>query len=229
MENEEAQQREQLWAKLASLMPSFLWFALAAIVVWKAYDPLLELVRQGALRKIGVGTFQIEFAEVLIRRVRGLDKQGISESDQKILLDRFSRLSDRLQRRSILWVDNDHPQQNASLRPLLSSLGVNIDLASSTNEAWKWLSQADYEVVITDLDRPHDESAPCYSSPEPANAGCALLKAVGGQRRGAWPKLVVYAARINPALGTPPYAEGATNQPGQLLHLILDAVSRMKT
>jgi CheY-like chemotaxis protein len=217
------------WMEIVKLVPSILWFCLAAIVIFKSYDPLMNLVKQGAIQKIGVGAVQIEFAkvEVHLQRVRGLDNQGIPESDQKQLLERFNQLAEQLAVTSILWVDDQNPQQNASLRPLLTSLGVNIDLATSTADANKWLNQAHYDIVITDLDRPGDPTAPCYSSSEPANAGCALLKAIGGSRKGEWPRLIVYAENFDPEKGMPPFAEGVATLPGPLLHLILNAVARI--
>jgi hypothetical protein len=130
-----------LWIEIAKLAPSLLWFCLAVVVVWKTYDPLMELIKRGALRKIGVGAIELEFAEVHLRRVRGLDNQGIPESDQKALLERFDQLADQLEVTSILWVDDKHPGQNASLRPPLTSLGVNIDLATSTEDALNWIKR----------------------------------------------------------------------------------------
>jgi hypothetical protein len=213
---------------MIKLVPKLLWFGLALGVLVVSYHPVMELIKNGGLRRIGVGTVQLEFAEIHLRHVRGLQDQGISESDQKILLSRFDALADQLGAASILWVDDKHPQQNASLRPLLNSLGVNIDLANSTEDAMKWRDQARYDVVITNLIRPNEHSAPapCFSTPEPANAGCALLKEIGGSRRGQWPWLLVYTGHFVEALGKPTYADGVATLPAPLLHLILDALAR---
>lgn len=188
------------WTEIIKLLPTLLWFGLVLGIVLASYRPVMEQIKKGGLRRIGVGNVQLEFAEIHLRHVRGLQDQGISESDQKVLLGRFDTLADQLGAASILWVDGKHPQQNASLRPLLNSLGVNIDLANSTDDAMKWLGQARYDVVITNLDRPNDATndEPCYQTPKPANAGCALLKKIGGSRKGEWPWLVVYTLDFNP-------------------------------
>ena len=199
------------WVEVAKLAPPVLWFCLALLVVVNTYDPLMDLVKRGALRKIGIGTVELEFAEVHLRRVRGLNDQGIPESEQKALLGRFDQLADQLEVTSILWVDDKHPEQNASLRPLLTSLGVNIDLATSTEDALEWMDQAHYDIIITNLHRPNDPSAPCYSSPQPANAGCALLKNIGSSRTGEWPRLLVYTGNFEPENGTPAFAEDSSD------------------
>lgn len=213
--------------EVLKLVPTLLWFSLVAILLFHTFSPLMELVKRGALRKVGIATVELEFAEVRLRQVRGLENQGISETEQAALLERFENLSDRLAATSILWVDDNHPHQNASLRPTLASLGVNVDLAKSTSEAQKWLGQAYYDIIITDFRRDSDPSAPCYTDlKEPANAGCDLIQKVGSSRKTEWPRIIVYTGRLDGRFGPPLHADGMTNSPSKLLHLILDAVAR---
>lgn len=216
---------ESLWTAVVPIVPSLLWFLLAAFVVWQTYGVVLELVRAGALRKIGIGTVQLEFAAFQLTKVRDLENQGLTEAEQKHLLWRFSQLGEALSTTSILWVDDGHPAQNASLRPLLQSLGVVVDLATSTEDAFKWLAAAKYDIVITDLRRDNDRADFCFPDSDVWSAGCALLKLIGPGRRNGWPRLLIYAGEVNYSLPTPAYADGITNQPYRLLNLILDAVA----
>lgn len=56
----------------------------------------------------------------------------------------------------ILWVD-DHPENNSSLVSALTSLGIQVDLALSTEEALRRIERGGYALVITDLGRREDD------------------------------------------------------------------------
>ncbi len=103
----------------------------------------------------------------------------ISKEKRKQISSRFARMSDNTKGATLLWVDDNHPYQNVTERRVFLAANIYVDLASSTSEAMKWLSRSKYDVVVTDMDRPGDQAAPCLTGPEPSNAGCALLKKVG--------------------------------------------------
>ncbi|HEX4699955.1 MAG TPA: response regulator [Actinomycetes bacterium] len=63
-----------------------------------------------------------------------------------------ARTSGRDGRRAILWVD-DHPENNASLVTALNAVGVQVELARSTDEGMAKLRNGNFGLVITDLGR----------------------------------------------------------------------------
>jgi CheY-like chemotaxis protein len=213
------------WLRVGRQAAPIAWLVVAvvgAVLLWPTVKPMLD---RAAISKASFAGFVVEFADAKLANVRGLNKQAIAEKDREGLLRRFRELTSKTDGAMILWVDDEHPIKNASVRPALEAMGMVVHTATSTSEAKLWMAEADYDILITDLDRPKDEPAPCYSASEPASAGCDLLKKVGNNPRNA-PAMIVYTLDFQQELGTPPFAMGVATTPTQLFHLILDAMSR---
>jgi hypothetical protein len=89
-------------------------------------------------------------------------------------MDRAKAIQNKLSGAFVLW-DDKNPSQNVQERRALESFGIHFDLASSTDEAFKWLDGAHYDAVISNINRPNETNinhAPCFASPVPAGAGC---------------------------------------------------------
>lgn len=114
----------------------------------------------------------------------------------------------------ILWVD-DRPRGVRHEREMLEGLGAKVTLARSTAEAAEALDRDGFSVIISDIERGGD--------------GRAGIKAIGPLRElGGGIPLVLYVARLEPELPVPSGAFGITNDPEELLHLVLDALGRMR-
>jgi hypothetical protein len=215
------------WLRITRLAAPILWFSFAVIAVVFLWPTLQNLVER--ISKAGVGDYFLEFADAKLSNVRGLENQPISKKDREVLLRRFRELAGTLEGAMVLWVDDVHPMANASERPVLEAVGMTVYTARSTEEAVSWMRHARYDILITNLNRPGDPPEQCFSGPEPANAGCRLLKLVGGQASA--PALIVYTSNtmFDPSLGTPPFAMGVATTPTQLFHLVLDAMARKQS
>lgn len=116
---------------------------------------------------------------------------------------------------NVLWVD-DRPANNVYERSALEALGIQIDLATSTDEAFAKLVAARYDLLITDMGRP----------PDP-RAGYTLLDRLRASGNNI--PVVIYAgsssaehreeARKHGALGT-------TSRPDELVQLVVRGISR---
>ena len=113
----------------------------------------------------------------------------------------------------ILWVD-DRPEHNVSERNALTTLGMHVVICLSTDEALEVLGRTRFDVVISDMGRPGDETA-----------GYTLLDAM--RARGDPTPFIVYAGSDSPEhreLAKQHGALGSTNRPSELLDLVRQAV-----
>ena len=114
----------------------------------------------------------------------------------------------------IIWVD-DKPDGNLPERKMLRSLGIMIDLARSSSEGTEALGRADYDLVITNMNR---DGSP--------TAGQDFLSEI--RKTGHREPLVFYIMNYTPERGTPGDAIGITNRPDELVHLVLDGLERVR-
>src|SRR5262249_48189888 len=106
-----------------------------------------------------------------------------------------------------LWVDNKR-ENNVYERQALEALGIHVDLASDTQEASRKLSRKEYDLVVSDMERPPGK-----------NAGYELLKQI--RESGNSVPFIIYA-------GSSPSqfqfeaenrgAQGSTNDPHEFSH-----------
>lgn len=113
----------------------------------------------------------------------------------------------------ILWVD-DNPDNNTLLINSFRQLGIQVTLALSTEQAEGLLGQSQFDVVISDMDRPPDHEA-----------GKTLLQWM--QARGLKTPVIIYAAQWAAANAGKESEIGAlkiTNDPSVVYHLALRAI-----
>jgi hypothetical protein len=216
-------------ASLLSILPSFLWFALAVAALVLFAKPALKLLEQAQLHKVGVGIFEVEFAQQAVANI----KEGVgipkTAAEFKPIAERASAIRHKLNGAYVLWVDDKNPSQNVQERRALASFGINFDLASSTSEAFKWLESAHYDAVISNINRPGEtdiNSTPCFASPLPAGAGCVMAQRMHEKFGEDMPPVIFYSGRYPQSSGTPPFAFGVTNRVDRLFNLVFDALER---
>jgi len=113
----------------------------------------------------------------------------------------------------VLWVD-DHPENNAWERELLRSLGVVIVSVESTRSAVASLRAESFDVMISDIRR----------DSEPFDGIDGAM-----QIRDATPTLpIVFYIQDVTSRQIPEPASGLTNEPNELLHLLLDRLERTR-
>lgn len=115
----------------------------------------------------------------------------------------------------VLWVD-DRPKNNIYERQALEALGVSFVIALSTDEAIEKLARQKFDAIISDMGRP----------PDP-RAGYTLLDHL--RSTGDRTPFIIYAGSRDPehqAESRRRGAVGCTNQPAELLEMVLAAIGR---
>ena len=139
-------------------------------------------------------------------------------------LDIASVLKDK----KILWVD-DHPENNTEIVDFLTSFKIQVSISTDNQDAYlKLKTSNDFDIVITDIGREHEENTNLPKEDSLNNTkdvGLDLVRrasAVGYSDR-----ILVYSGSF--AIGAnkrlrkwPEGAYGVTNQPDELLNLIID-------
>jgi CheY-like chemotaxis protein len=105
---------------------------------------------------------------------------------------------------------------------MLRSFGAWITFAATTDEALQALrtgaeQHQPFDLIISDISRE-------LPAPDP-EAGVAMLTRLRAAR--FWQPLIYYIGQPAPDLGPPAGAFGLTNRPDQLIHLVIDALSRI--
>jgi CheY-like chemotaxis protein len=215
------------WLEVFKVVPQIGWLALAGFLFYWFLGPLSKVLDQSSITKLGIGVVQIEFAQKQIQQAAGAKNQDIPNA----LKDRIERAPAGFFTIALLWVD-DNPGNNLSERRALSSLGVTIDTAKSTEEALATLVRSKYDLVISDLTRDEKESAFCSGSQDqfqPANAGCNFMRRMQKlfeDKKQKAPPLIFYSGFVDPEWGIPVYSFGATGRVDELFHLVMDALER---
>lgn len=111
-----------------------------------------------------------------------------------------------------LWID-DMPEFNHNERKMFKLLGVDFDIATSSEQALSMLKNASYDVVISDIARGEDPMA-----------GVKLLE----KHPDCFDQnLIFYVGRLV-SNQKPEGAFGITNRPDELLHYSMDILERKK-
>ena len=194
---------------------------LAAEVARKPADALATKLWdtvKGALRKVldreptptDVSAATIRKAAEEIPAVAGALQAARSNSSG---LRRAELVGSVLRGARVLWVD-DHPENNSWERELFRSLGVVIVSVESTRSAVASTKTESFDVVISDIRR----------DSEPVDGIDGAM-----QVRDAMPTLpIVFYIQDVTSSQIPEPASGITNEPNELLHLVLDRLERVR-
>jgi CheY-like chemotaxis protein len=229
------------WVEALKALPQIGWLVLAAVLCYALLGPILLIFKQNAVSKLGMGVtgVSIEFVQRQIDEAARAKSQDIP----KALKSRISRTTKNMFEVSILWLD-DEPFINSTARRAMTSLGIAVDLARSTEEAIELLADGNYAVVITDQNRKNEKNAAvCFAGSDRvqplndrgqpvANAGCYFMwqaKKLFDDKKQKMPPLIIYTSKDYPDWGVPTYAFGITTKVDEVLHLILDALERQTT
>ena len=204
-------------AELIKILPSILWFFLAAAVLVLFYKPIRDdlLPNLSGFKAAGV---ELSFVKESIDAAIELAEKSpqwtviVSPADKERTLRRAKKHLAIFRDARILWVD-DHPENNLNERRMFRQLKVEIDSATSTDEAMRMVRNGNYDLVLSDMNREGD-----------ATAGLKFLE----QLRKEQTTPVIFYVGVSEAKGVPVQAFGITNRPDELLHLTLDALERKK-
>jgi CheY-like chemotaxis protein len=141
----------------------------------------------------------------------------------KQLAERINQLmipatSQQLQGVSALWVD-DRPMLTSYERRALEALGVQFTISKTTDDALERLQNKTYDIIISDISRPPDRYA-----------GYTLLEKM--KSMGVTTPVIIYASGKKPEYVTEAKRRGAfgtTNEPEELLEMVIKAVQSSPT
>lgn len=210
---------DKLLLELIKNLPAILWFLLAFVVVLLFYKPIRHelLPNLSGFKAMGV---EFSFVKNSITKAIALAEKSeqwqvtIPDEDEKRVLDRVKRHLPLFQDVRVLWID-DNPDSLRNERKMLERLQVDIDLALNDAEAQKLLRRGKYDLILSDIARGNDSTA-----------GLKFLQEYGKTKKRV--PFIFYIGTLSPEKGVPPYAFGITNRPDELLHLMLDALERVK-
>lgn len=210
---------DKLLLEFVKNLPGILWFLLVCVIVLLFYKPIRHelLPNLSGFKAMGV---EFSFVKNSITNAIALAEKSeqwqvtIPDEDEKRVLDRVKRHLALFQDVRVLWID-DHPDSLRNERKMLERLQVDIDLARDDAEAKKLLRSGKYDLILSDIARGDDNAA-----------GLKFLQEYSKTKKRA--PFIFYIGTLSPDKGVPPYAFGITNRPDELLHLMMDALERVK-
>jgi CheY-like chemotaxis protein len=214
---------EKVTLEIVKNLPAILWFFLVCVIFLKFYKPIrYELLPNlSGFKAMGV---EFSFANVKNSITQAIElaekttqtqwKVIIPEADRQRVLERVKKHLLLFRDVRVLWID-DVPDSLHNERKMLQRLQVDIDFVKNSAEAMKLLQGADYDIVLSDILRDGDPAA-----------GVKFLQEYGKEPQR--PPFIFYIGFFQPEKGVPPYAFGITHRPDELLHLIMDALERVK-
>ncbi|MEJ2207065.1 MAG: response regulator [Gemmatimonadota bacterium] len=115
----------------------------------------------------------------------------------------------------ILWID-DHPEWIEWERRMLERLEIEVTTAANTGRALKELGADSYDLILSDIAR--------GSRRDEGVAALPNLRSVAPDT-----PVIFYVGAVDEGRGLPPGSAGITNQPDELLHLVLDVLERRRS
>lgn len=128
-------------------------------------------------------------------------------------LKRLKMVAPVLEGARILWVD-DNPENNGWERGVFTSLGADCIAAKSTPGAIAELTAGEFDLVLSDIRRGQNPTEGIKAIP--------MLRAV----RPNIP-IIFYVGHLKSTI-PPKGAQGITNHPNELIHLVLDQLERYR-
>lgn len=218
-----------LTPEFVELISTFLWFGLAVAVLAMFYRPLRDQVIPH-LTSLNVMGMELSFArDSMDQAIESANRHDarieLAEKSKQWKVEVPPDHRDRVLQRAklhvnllcqarILWVD-DHPENNENERRMFRQLGVEVDVAQTTEEALQRAAGGSHELIVSDMEREGDPTA-----------GIDLVERL--RQQNLQTPVVFYVGVLDSSKGVPPYAFGITNRPDELLHLVIDVLERSK-
>jgi CheY-like chemotaxis protein len=195
-------------------------------VVMKFRVPLTDFIKEARQVRLKGGGFEASMTRQREQAVAALGAAVAARNDSDgagQILDPQAvanalpspRTQQRIQNAQVLWVD-DRPANNRYERETLEALGIRVDISTSTEDALDRMKWRSYDLVISDMGRPPDQSA-----------GYTLLDAL--RARGDEIPYVIYASSREPkhvAEARRHGAIGCTNSATELVGIVTDVLVR---
>jgi len=207
--------RSHFWdgggAVLLGVIPTLLWVLLAGWAIFFLGPQILRLMER--LKTFKGWGVELEFAGAqLDQAAENHHVPRVPPERRARLLARLARSGELLRGARILWVD-DNPGNNRAEQALLSQFGALVAEATDVQSARAALRRERFDIVLSDMTK------------DGPRVGRDLPETRADQRIGV--PVIAYTGADQAALDRPAGLFGITNQPDELIHLILDARARM--
>lgn len=214
-------------AKFLGALPAIIWALLAGYLIWLLRGSLAtSLARLTSLEvfgvKVAVSPAQALNAAVEMARKHKDWLVDVPEADRQRALDRAQRERTLLEGAEILWVD-DRPSNNRNEARMFRGFGAMLTFACTTAEAIGALELGSeqiqpFHLILSDMSRDIPQEDP--------EAGLKMIPLIRKAKQ--FQPIILYVGRLRPDAALPPGVFGITNRPDQLLHLVLDALARVR-
>ncbi|HET9978116.1 MAG TPA: response regulator [Burkholderiaceae bacterium] len=198
------------WVELIKASPGLVTAGLVIGIV-VAYRKEMRTLLSNMTKFKGLG-IEAEFGGKQMNEAIAAHKVPVSDGDRKGALRRLQFVAPLLRDLRVLWVDDD-PAGNRHERALLEDFGVRVTTATTSAEAEQALTQSEFHLVVTDLNR--------EGKPTEGLEFVARTLQAGIYR---WTVAYVGTDQRNKAM--PAGLFGITNRPDHLMHLVCDVAER---
>lgn len=137
----------------------------------------------------------------------------LSDAQKNALFTRMAAVKDRKTPIRAIWLDDDFHAPELSEMRLIQALNVQLDRVYDENLVENMLVTSHYDLIISDMKRG-----------ENTKAGIDFLQKLVAQNHRL--PMIFYVIAFNEGRGTPPFAFGITNNPSELVHLVMDIIER---
>lgn len=196
--------------ELIKVAPSILLY-LAVLVLFLRYR---KSVVEGILPKISnFKAFGIEASfvkEGIENAARTQNRTDVVVSPS--LMKRIAHFPKRPIR--VLWID-DNPETVMYEAGILQTLGMQVEFAKTSANGWEKLRGYPFQLMVSDIRRGDD-----------ATAGLQFLKDLQAQQKHI--NVVFYVSQLDRTLPIPIGAFGITDDPNELIHLMMDGADRIE-
>ncbi|MFI3198558.1 MAG: hypothetical protein QX196_09580 [Methylococcaceae bacterium] len=184
--------------EIIKILPSLVWAVIVSGLILAFYHPIRkELIpRMTGIKALGVeATFT--FVKNELDRLAESKPAGTKENRDQVAR-RAERIAKVIEGGRILLV-NDIPEQMKHVTSILNSLGISVEIATSSSQALSLLTNKLYDVVISDMSRDNivDEGVKFLN--ETINLGVMR-------------PTIFTVGNYEPERGIPPFAFGITNR-----------------
>lgn len=207
-----------LFALFALIFIVFNWRSLAGLVDrLSGFEAMGIKVQLAAGKELSKAVNQ-PGANVRVKTtISGEEKKiKITEDEERRAIKRASAATDVLKDRTILWVD-DIPQNNVHEVRTFEKLGLDV-IQVQTNDAAinrVKLGEPTVHVLLSDISRPEGNAS-----------GLQILDDLRSEDIEI--PVIFYITRLDENEDLPKGAFGLTNRPDELLHLVIDALERIR-
>lgn len=207
----------KIMPELIKITPSLLWFLFIVIIFIIFYRQIREELLP-KLSSLEAGSLKLSFIQdSLEAAIKLADKSpqwqiDIPAVEKRTAVKRAKKNQNLFRGAKLLWVD-DFPENNLNERQMFQQMGVVIDLSKSTDDALNILSTADYDFIISDMNRDNEPTA-----------GLDFIKKLQTEKN--YTPVIFYVGIVDKTKALPIGAFGLTNRPDELLHLTLDILER---